>query len=109
MNVRTEKTRELNDELRRSLIPGTAFMTVGVAALGIEAVERIVKAISVFDDFCNTEEVFDEHDCGILEVENRKVLFKIDYYDPTLSKHSSDPSNPQITRRVITIMLTDEY
>jgi Protein of unknown function (DUF3768) len=36
-------------------------------------------------------------------------MFKIDCYDPTLSMHSADPADPNVTERVITIMLAEEY
>nr|WP_295463723.1 DUF3768 domain-containing protein [Mesorhizobium sp.] len=38
-----------------------------------------------------------------------RVIFKIDYFDPTLLHRSDDPTDPNITRRVMTIMLTEEY
>ena len=34
---------------------------------------------------------------------------KIDYYDPTLVSHSIDPSSPNATRRILTLMRSDEY
>jgi hypothetical protein len=53
---RTQRIRELNDELRQHLLGGLAVMTPGVAALGQQAVERIVQTISVFDDFCHAND-----------------------------------------------------
>ena len=52
MKTRTERIRRLNDELRQTLVGGLAVMTPGIAALGQAAVERIVKTIAVYDDFC---------------------------------------------------------
>jgi hypothetical protein len=46
MNLTTQRIRALNDELRRNLPHGHAIMTTGIAALGPEAVARIVKTIS---------------------------------------------------------------
>ena len=42
MNATTERTRTLNDELRRNLPNGHA-MTAGIAALGPEAVARFMR------------------------------------------------------------------
>ncbi len=50
-----------------------------------------------------------EHDCGLIAVAGHRVLFKIDYYDPSFCGHSADPADPVVTRRVLTIMLADEY
>ena len=109
MATQTERIRALNDELRQHLLGGLAVMTPGVAALGPDAVDRIVKTISVFDDFCHANDPHEEHDFGSFEAEGKKIYFKIDYFDSTLTYHSPDPADPSVTERVITIMLDEEY
>ena len=109
MNATTERTRALNDELRRNLPNGHAVMTAGIAALGPEAVARIVKTIAVYDDFCHANDPYGEHDFGLFQADGHTIFFKIDYYDKALNAHSPDPSDPSVTERVITIMLAEEY
>jgi Protein of unknown function (DUF3768) len=109
MTTKTETIRALNDELRRNLTVGTALITAGVAALGAEAVARIVKTIAVYDDFCHVNDPYAEHDFGSFEVDGQTIFFKIDYLDKALAFHSSDPADPSVTERVITIMLAEEY
>jgi Protein of unknown function (DUF3768) len=109
MSSQTEEIRALNDQLRQKLATGLAVITPGVAALGPEAVDRIVKTISVYDDFCHANDPHEEHDFGAFEAEGEAIFFKIDYYDNNLSRHSPDPADPSVTKRVITIMLASEY
>ena len=109
MTTKTNRIRALNDELRQHLLGGAAVMTPGIAALGREAVERIVQTIAVFDNFCHANDPHQEHDFGSFEAEGQTIFFKIDYYDKTLTCHSPDPSDPSVTERVITIMLAEEY
>ncbi len=107
--TKTDQIRALNDELRQHLLGGIAVITPNVAALGQEAVERIVKTIAVYDDFCHANDPHEEHDFGSFEADGQKIFFKIDYFDKTLTYHSPDPSDPSVTERVITIMLAKEY
>ena len=111
MATKIEQIRALNDRLRQHLRgnDGTAIITVGIAALGDEAVARIFRTITVYDDFCHENDPYEEHDFGAFEVDGHTIFFKIDYYDPALTCHSSDPADPNVTHRVITIMLAEEY
>jgi hypothetical protein len=109
VDTKTERIRTLNDELRHHLTGGLAMITPGIAALGQEAVERIVKTIAVYDDFCHANDPYEEHDFGSVEANGETIFFKIDYYDKSRTYHSSDPSDPSVTERVITIMLAEEY
>jgi hypothetical protein len=109
MTTPSDKIRMLNDELRRHLLGGTAVITPGIAALGPDVVERLVRTLAVFDDFCHANDPHQEHDCGIFEAEGHRIMFKIDYYDKDLRFHSPDPTDPSVTERVMTLMLADEY
>ena len=109
MTVNTDRIRMLNDELRQHLLGGGAVMTPGIAALGQDAVQRLVQTIATFDDFCTANDPHGEHDFGAFEIDDHKLFFKIDYFDSTFNQCSPDPADPTVTERVITIMLAEEY
>ena len=109
MSTDTDRIRALNDQLRRHLTGGKAVMTHGIAALGSEAVQRLLQTIAIFDDFCTANDPHGEHDFGAFEFEGAPIMFKIDYYDKDLNFHSPNPADPAVTERVLTIMLAEEY
>ena len=109
MTNKAQQIRALKDDLRQHLIGGGAVITPGIAALGREAVDRIVKAIAGYDGFCHGNDPYREHDFGSFEAEGKTIFFKIDYYDKALAAHSPDPANSSVSERVITIMLAQEY
>jgi Protein of unknown function (DUF3768) len=92
MDTKTARIRALNDQLRQHLTGGMAVITPGVAALGPEAVERIVKTIAVFDDFCHTNDPYEEHDFGSFEADGHMIYFKIDLYEePDVKDANGEP------------------
>jgi hypothetical protein len=101
--------RTLNDRFRQSLRGGMLVMTAGVIALGQNRQLKILEAVAKFDTFDEDNDPHGEHDFGALEVEGERLFFKIDYYDQDLSAHSPDPADPSVTKRLLTIMLADEY
>lgn len=109
MSDRTARIRALNDQLRQTGVGGRIMLTAGVAALSPETVAVIVLSVQRFDGFCPDNDPYAEHDLGALDAAGHRVMFKIDYYEPTLSVHSDDAADPAITARVLTIMLASEY
>ncbi len=101
--------RQLNDQLRHSLRGGVLVTTAGVRALGEGRQLEILKAVAEFDRFDADNDPYGEHYFGALEVGEERLFFKIDYYDQALSNHSPDPADPTVTKRVLTIMLAEEY
>ena len=81
-------------------------MTPGVAALGKEAVDRIVKTIAVYDDFCHANDPHGEHDFGAFDADGNTIMFKIDLYEEPGVKN---PNGEPVVTRVLTIMLAEEY
>ena len=103
------RIRHLNDLLRCQGIGGQVMITAGLDALGVEAVNRVLRAVMAFQEFNSDNDPHGERDCAILTVDGLRILFKIDYFDRTLTYHSPDPSDPAVTSRVLTIMLAHEY
>jgi hypothetical protein len=106
---RVDAIRRLNDALRQHQAGGQVLVTRGLASLGPAFVLVAVAAVSRLDSFDEGNDPYEEHDFGRAEVAGEQVLFKIDYYDPTLSFASADPSDPTQTVRVMIIMLASEY
>jgi hypothetical protein len=101
--------RVLNDALRQLGRDGITVITQGVSFLSYQLQARIYQAVQTFDEFTPQNDPHGEHDLGLLTVDGQRVMFKIDYYNKTLCGGSEDPSNPDVTKRVITIMLAHEY
>ena len=99
----------LNDKFRRSFINGEVLLSAGIAAMDAEDKANIVSLVQNFNDFNEDNDPYGEHDFGAFDYKDEKILWKIDYYDLNHKYMSEDPSNPDITNRVLTIMTVYEY
>ncbi len=113
---RTKRVHELNDTMRADLDligvrigNGRLVITRGVAARGNDFVDRAVAAVRDFDAFTEDNDPYGEHDFGIFPLDGVSLNWKIDYYDQSMKWGSPDPSDPGTTKRVLTILLADEY
>jgi hypothetical protein len=105
----TERIAELNDEVRKHPFRATIVLTEGVQALEQADKQQLVGLVSTFNDFNEGNNPHGERDFGAIDFNDVKYFWKIDYYDNSLHGGSEDPSNPNITHRVLTIMRADEY
>jgi hypothetical protein len=98
----------LNDACRAE--PGAGWMlTSGVQALGEAELAQAVAAIQGFSAFCEDNDPHGERDFGAFEVGAQRLFWKIDYYDLDLSGASPDAADPAVTKRILTLMLAEEY
>lgn len=104
------RVRELNDAFRRDgQGNGSVMLTAGIQGEGQAFLEATVAAVQTFDAFGEDNDPWGEHDFGAVDVQGKKVFWKIDYYNPDLSAGSENPANEAMTHRVLTIMLASEY
>jgi len=101
--------RMLNDDFRRTFLGGRVCMSQGVGCLPAEKIARIQSIVQSFDDFSEDNDPHGEHDFGSFTFDGDKFFFKIDYYDATCTHGSEDPSDPEKTTRVLTILRVDEW
>jgi len=104
-----ERIATLNDSFRTTFVGGNIFVSAGVQGLGPEFVAAALAAVRVFSEFAEDNDPYKEHDFGSVMVQGQKLFWKIDYYDPSMMYGSDDPSDPKVTRRVLTVMLAEEY
>ena len=113
MNTATQhniaRIANLNDQLRKTGNCGQMMMTAGLQSLGEDFVREAIASVRTFDRFTKDNDPHGEHDFGSVEVCGNKVFWKIDYYDKEMEYGSEDPSDPDQTSRVLTVMLAQEY
>lgn len=106
---RIRRIAYLNDRCRHFGSPHRIVLTPGLRALGPFMMLECIRKLRLYDDFSPDNDPYGERDFGSFEHAGETVFWKIDYYDPTMEAGSPDPSNPEVTLRVITLMLAAEY
>lgn len=107
--AKRDRIRELNDNFRTTFEGGRVVLTQGVDALDSNMKAMALRKVATFVQFDDDNDPHKEHDFGSFELAGRSLFWKIDYYDQTLTFGSDDPSDPEQTTRVLTIMLAEEY
>jgi hypothetical protein len=69
----------------------------------------VMNKVRNFSDFTPDNDPYGEHDFGVVEHAGEKYFWKFDYYDKSLEWGSPDPSDPEVTRRLLTVFLSSEY
>ena len=121
----TARIARLNDMARQAMgVACTAVATVGFRSLPASDQSSVRELIETYDAFDEDNDPHGERDFGTVyqladgrwtterpraRDDREQVFWKLDYYDRDLRFGSEDPANPAVTRRVLTIVLADEY
>ena len=100
---------QLNDNFRKTGCGGKIVITSGIADLTAICQSEILWLIQSFNNFTKENDPYGEHDFGIVKIFEKSVYWKIDYYDKNYEYGSEDPTDSDQTKRVLTIMLAEEY
>ena len=101
----------LNDRFRAlapaisAELPGRFVTTQGVAAMGEAAIHRLMGLLRTGDAWDDAE----TRAQGTLDLDGTRVWWWIDLYDTAYAQGSDTPTDPTCTRRVLTLLLPDEY
>lgn len=68
-----------------------------------------MRAVQSYSTFTPENDPHGEHDFGSFEIAGERFFWKIDYYDRRYKGGSEDPSDPEKTARVLTVMYAHEY
>ena len=101
--------KTLNDNLRQTFTGGRVLLTAGIKAKSKDDIAKILSEVRQFNNFTPDNDPYNEHDFGSFDYKGEKIFWKIDYYDKNYQYLSEDPSNPDVTNRVMTVMLASEY
>jgi hypothetical protein len=107
MSEKSESIATLNDALRTELKGGQLYVTAGL--VGRPDLDAILAKVRQFDAFNEDNNPFGERDFGNFDHVGDQIFWRIDYYDRDLHTGSSDPADPSVTTRVLTVMLASEY
>lgn len=99
----------LNDAFRRSFTGGQVVITRGVAALPEQECAALLEKVRTFDRFDEDNDPYGEHDFAAIDHGGTRYFWKIDAFDRSLNGASPNPFDQVLTRRVLTVMRTDEY
>lgn len=91
------------------LVKGHYLLTAGFFGLESRDQISVLSNLRSFKNFNHENDPYGEHDFGKFRVKNHQIIWKIDYYDIEYKYGSPEPSNPNKTRRVLTLMLASEY
>lgn len=109
-----QRIAQLNDKFRSGDpgVPGQRFMTAGVVHLMNQLnipTETLIQRVAQFNDFTEHNDPYDQREFGGFDFHGHQLFWKIDPYDADYALGSDDPNDVSKTRRVLTIMLAEEW
>lgn len=103
------RIRELNDALRCQMAGGEWHLSPGVRCLPSAVLLQAIADMQAFAAFTPHNDPGREHAFGLIVAGKAVLTWRIDYYDLDCCFPAPDPTDDQLTRRILTLSLAGEY
>lgn len=108
------KIKNLNDRFRSGdqTVSGIMVVTAGIQAMiddDSAMGQGLFRTVREYDQFNRENDPHGEHDFGAFTFQGERCFWKIDILDPSLECAPLDATDPQLSKRVLTIMTAREY
>jgi len=97
---------ELNDQFR-----AMSQFNLSPYVQGLDLANRLalIRLVQDFNSFPLADDPYQEHAAGAISYQGEPYFWKIDYHDITQDGPSPNLFDPDVTRRVLTLMHLSEY
>lgn len=106
---RAETIARLNDQLRKTGAGGTVMVTQNVRNITGFDPAALAATLATYQDFDPHGDPHGERDFGTMTLWGYDLIWKVDYYDKGVNYGSDDPANPEITHRVLNVLLATDW
>ena len=106
---KVERILQFNDVFRSSFRGGKILLTASVAELPDMVKAAALHQVAQYNDFTEANDPNGTHDFLKFELSNRSFIFSIVAYDKNLEFESPDPTDPDKTILVGTLMQNSDW
>ena len=99
------RIRALNDAFRQEPKASNVYLSLEIARLGETKLKELFAKLKAYSSFTIKTDPEGDHSSGVLELGQSKIEWEIDYWDLDEEDDSPDPSNAEVTTRIMNMVM----
>jgi hypothetical protein len=101
--TRGDRIRRINDHCRTTFTGCMIVTTAAFAEMDAQTKALLLYKVRTFKSFSDDNDPHHEHDLALFNHDGERYFWSFSYHAPDMEHGSEDPSNVEMTRRVLTI------